>query len=89
MRGAGGLLVLGTSLNESKRIELQLRGRAGRQGDPGETKMLIDAQDPLLSIYGLDKASVMLRQVRRAVAHACRLSCGRPGGIRGALNCGS
>ena len=49
---AGGLLVMGTSVNESRRIELQLRGRAGRQGDPGTTVMLYDIGDPHISVYG-------------------------------------
>ncbi|GIL60073.1 hypothetical protein Vafri_14736 [Volvox africanus] len=63
VRTAGGLLVIGTSLNESPRIELQLRGRAGRQGDPGETKMLLDCVDPLMVMFGMDKVSAMLTQL--------------------------
>ncbi|EFJ41837.1 hypothetical protein VOLCADRAFT_98099 [Volvox carteri f. nagariensis] len=63
VRAAGGLLVIGTSLNESPRIELQLRGRAGRQGDPGETKMLLDCVDPLMLMFGMDKVSAMLTQL--------------------------
>ncbi|GIM07841.1 hypothetical protein Vretimale_11907 [Volvox reticuliferus] len=63
VRAAGGLLVIGTSLNESPRIELQLRGRAGRQGDPGETKMLLDCVDPLMVMFGMDKVSAMLTQL--------------------------
>eukprot|EP00798_Chlamydomonas_sp_ICE-L_P024836 gene24836-10487_t len=51
VRDVGGLLVIGTSLQESKRVELQLRGRAGRQGDPGETAMICDAEDPVLKVY--------------------------------------
>lgn len=50
---AGGLLVLGTSLQEGERIELQLRGRAGRQGDPGTTQLLFDLSDPLISAHGM------------------------------------
>ncbi|KAG2446977.1 hypothetical protein HYH02_008131 [Chlamydomonas schloesseri] len=63
VRAAGGLLVLGTSLNESPRIELQLRGRAGRQGDPGESKMLLDCTDPLMVVFGMDKVSALLNQM--------------------------
>ncbi|GLC77083.1 hypothetical protein PLESTF_001882400 [Pleodorina starrii] len=63
VRSAGGLLVIGTSLNESPRIELQLRGRAGRQGDPGETKMLLDCVDPMMVMFGMDKVSAMLSQL--------------------------
>lgn len=50
---AGGLLVLGTSLQEGERIELQLRGRAGRQGDPGTTHLMFDVSDPLITNYGM------------------------------------
>ncbi|KAF8056768.1 secA [Scenedesmus sp. PABB004] len=50
---AGGLLVLGTSLQEGERIELQLRGRAGRQGDPGTTQLLFDVSDPLIANFGM------------------------------------
>jgi len=50
---AGGLLVLGTSLQEGERIELQLRGRAGRQGDPGTTQLMFDISDPLITNYGM------------------------------------
>ena len=53
MRAVGGLLVVGSSLHESKRVELQLRGRAGRQGDPGETLMLYDVNDPYIAVYSL------------------------------------
>ncbi|GBF93826.1 pre translocase subunit [Raphidocelis subcapitata] len=52
VRAAGGLLVLGTSLQESGRIEQQLRGRAGRQGDPGTTQMMFDVTDPALKQLG-------------------------------------
>ncbi|KAF8056765.1 SECA2 [Scenedesmus sp. PABB004] len=50
---AGGLLVLGTSLQEGERIEQQLRGRAGRQGDPGTTQLLFDVSDPLIANFGM------------------------------------
>jgi preprotein translocase subunit SecA len=53
VKAAGGLLVLGSSLQESNRIELQLRGRAGRQGDPGTTQLLFDLSDPLVTTYGM------------------------------------
>ncbi|KAF5842425.1 SecA DEAD-like domain-containing protein [Dunaliella salina] len=51
VRAQGGLLVVGTSLQESPRVEFQLRGRAGRQGDPGASVFLYDVTDPLLSMY--------------------------------------
>jgi preprotein translocase subunit SecA len=50
---SGGLLVLGTSLQEGERIELQLRGRAGRQGDPGTTQLMFDVSDPLITNFGM------------------------------------
>lgn len=56
---AGGLLVLGTSLQEGERIELQLRGRAGRQGDPGTTQLLFDVTDPLIANHGMQSECVM------------------------------
>lgn len=49
----GGLLVLVLSMQESERVANQLRGRAGRQGDPGETFTLVDLNDPLVEASGL------------------------------------
>lgn len=49
----GGLLLIGTNRHESRRIDNQLRGRAGRQGDPGETRFLISVEDDLLRRHGL------------------------------------
>ena len=49
----GGLYVIGTNRHESRRVDLQLRGRAGRQGDPGETRFFISLDDPLLVRYGI------------------------------------
>jgi preprotein translocase subunit SecA len=49
----GGLLVIGTTRHESRRIDDQLRGRAGRQGDPGESRFILSLEDELLSRYGL------------------------------------
>jgi preprotein translocase subunit SecA len=50
----GGLYVIGTNRHESRRIDNQLRGRAGRQGDPGESRFLVSREDPLLVKYGID-----------------------------------
>ena len=50
----GGLYVIGTSRHESRRVDLQLRGRAGRQGDPGESRFFISLEDDLLVRYGID-----------------------------------
>jgi preprotein translocase subunit SecA len=52
---AGGLYVIGTERHESRRIDNQLRGRSGRQGDPGRTKFFLSLEDDLLRIFGSDK----------------------------------
>ncbi len=49
----GGLLVIGTNRHESRRIDDQLRGRAGRQGDPGTSRFFVSLEDPLLELYGV------------------------------------
>ena len=51
----GGLFILGTERHESRRIDNQLRGRAGRQGDPGESKFFLSAEDDILRIFGGDR----------------------------------
>jgi preprotein translocase subunit SecA len=51
----GGLSVIGTNRHESRRIDLQLQGRAGRQGDPGETRFFISLEDDLLVRYGIER----------------------------------
>lgn len=57
---AGGLFILGTERHESRRIDNQLRGRAGRQGDPGNSKFFLSLDDDLLRIFGSDKLGGML-----------------------------
>ena len=58
----GGLLIIGTERHESRRIDNQLRGRAGRQGDVGESQFYLSLEDNLLRIFGSDKiANVMAR----------------------------
>ncbi|WP_138430858.1 preprotein translocase subunit SecA [Fodinibius saliphilus] len=58
----GGLAILGTARHESRRIDLQLRGRAGRQGDPGESQFFVSLEDDLMQLFGSDRvASVMDR----------------------------
>ncbi|MEO1075192.1 MAG: preprotein translocase subunit SecA, partial [Bacteroidota bacterium] len=54
---AGGLAILGTERHESRRIDLQLRGRAGRQGDPGESQFYISLEDDLMRIFGEDRTA--------------------------------
>ncbi len=55
IKQAGGLCVIGTERHESRRIDNQLRGRSGRQGDPGYSKFYLSAQDDLIRIFGADK----------------------------------
>src|SRR5215213_9119650 len=57
---AGGLFVLGTERHESRRIDNQLRGRSGRQGDPGRSKFFLSLEDDLMRIFGSDKLDGML-----------------------------
>ena len=57
---AGGLYVLGTERHESRRIDNQLRGRCGRQGDPGKSKFYLSLEDDLMRIFGSDKLKNML-----------------------------
>ena len=52
VKEAGGLAILGTERHESRRIDLQLRGRAGRQGDPGETQFFVSLEDDLMTLFG-------------------------------------
>jgi len=59
----GGLAVLGTERHESRRIDNQLRGRSGRQGDPGYTKFFLSAEDELLRRFGSEKFKTMLSYV--------------------------
>jgi preprotein translocase subunit SecA len=58
---AGGLYVIGTERHESRRIDNQLRGRSGRQGDPGCSKFFLSLEDDLMRIFGTDKAKNMLK----------------------------
>jgi preprotein translocase subunit SecA len=58
---AGGLFVIGTERHESRRIDNQLRGRSGRQGDPGSTKFFLSLEDDLMRIFASDRISGVLR----------------------------
>ncbi len=55
VKAVGGLFILGTERHESRRIDNQLRGRAGRQGDPGESRFYLSLQDDLMRLFGSDK----------------------------------
>ena len=60
MRAAGGLFVLGTERHESRRIDNQLRGRSGRQGDPGETRFFIALTDDIMRLFGSERIMNMM-----------------------------
>ena len=72
--GAGGLFVLGTERHESRRIDNQLRGRSGRQGDPGHSKFFLSLEDDLMRIFGTDKLDTMLQRLglkeNEAIVHS-------------------
>ena len=60
VRAAGGLYIIGTERHESRRIDNQLRGRSGRQGDPGESTFFLSLEDDLMRIFGGDKITTMM-----------------------------
>ena len=60
---AGGLFILGTERHESRRIDNQLRGRSGRQGDPGASKFYLSLEDDLMRIFGSERMDGMLRKL--------------------------
>ncbi|GAB6065574.1 preprotein translocase subunit SecA [Aquifex pyrophilus] len=60
----GGLLVIGTERHESRRIDNQLRGRAGRQGDPGESRFILSLEDDLLRLFGGDRVSKLMDMMK-------------------------
>ena len=60
---AGGLYIVGTERHESRRIDNQLRGRSGRQGDPGRSKFFLSLQDDLMRIFGSDRMDSMLQKL--------------------------
>jgi len=63
VKGAGGLLVIGTERHESRRIDNQLRGRSGRQGDPGASRFFLSLEDDLMRIFGSDRMGGMLQRL--------------------------
>lgn len=62
-KAAGGLFVIATERHESRRIDNQLRGRSGRQGDPGQSKFFLSLQDDLMRIFGGDRMDGMLKKL--------------------------
>ena len=63
VRQAGGLFIIGTERHDSRRIDNQLRGRAGRQGDPGETRFYISLEDDLMRLFGGDRVTGMMERM--------------------------
>jgi len=59
----GGLFILGTERHESRRIDRQLRGRSGRQGDPGTTKFFLSLEDDLMRLFGSDRISSVMERI--------------------------
>lgn len=60
VREKGGLAILGTERHESRRIDLQLRGRSGRQGDPGESQFFVSLEDDLMQLFGSDRIAKVM-----------------------------
>ena len=63
VRQAGGLYILGTERHESRRIDNQLRGRAGRQGDPGESRFFLSLEDDILRLFGSERIQSMMESL--------------------------
>ena len=63
VRAGGGLFIIGTERHDSRRIDNQLRGRAGRQGDPGETRFYISLEDDLMRLFGGDRVTGMMERM--------------------------
>ena len=63
VRAAGGLYILGTERHESRRIDNQLRGRAGRQGDPGESRFFLSLEDDILRLFGSERIQSMMESL--------------------------
>jgi preprotein translocase subunit SecA len=63
VKDSGGLFVIGTERHESRRIDNQLRGRSGRQGDPGRSRFFLSLEDDLMRIFGSDRMGGMLQRL--------------------------
>ena len=64
VRAAGGLYIIGTERHESRRIDNQLRGRSGRQGDPGKSKFFLSCEDDLMRIFGGERMAMILDRMK-------------------------
>jgi hypothetical protein len=78
----GGLHVIGTERHESRRIDNQLRGRSGRQGDPGSTRFFLSLEDPLFRVFGGDRIKNLMVAFQVGGC-ACGFVGGRTGGMAG------
>ena len=65
VREAGGLFVLGTERHDARRIDNQLRGRSGRQGDPGESRFFLSLEDDMVRLFGTDRIRSLAEQLER------------------------
>ena len=70
VREAGGLFIIGTERHESRRIDNQLRGRAGRQGDPGETRFYLSLEDDIMRLFGAERIMNMMDTLQHRRGHA-------------------
>ena len=64
VRAAGGLFILGTERHESRRIDNQLRGRAGRQGDPGESRFFLSLEDDIMRLFGGERVQALMETLK-------------------------
>ena len=71
---AGGLFILGTERHESRRIDNQFRGRAGRQGDPGESRFYLSLEDDLMRIFAKQWVSTLLERLGMEEGDADRVA---------------
>ena len=82
VKKAGGLFVLGTERHEARRIDNQLRGRSGRQGDPGETQFFVSLEDTLMRVFASDMLKSMMGKLGmaedEAIEHRMISSRSRP-----------
>ena len=64
VKDAGGLAIIGTERHESRRVDRQLRGRAGRQGDPGTSQFFVSLEDDLMRLFGSERIASMMDTAR-------------------------
>ncbi len=77
VRACGGLYIIGTERHESRRIDNQLRGRSGRQGDPGSSRFYISLEDDLMRLFGGDRIGTMMDRLNVADDVPMKPKCSR------------